>query len=538
MQEKSQSGFNVQKIRDAYIASVEAKMASFAAALRELEALNEERKAKGKRNSIKNCSLKISESDLEENYSQKQINGYKEQILGLERELEILTNERDSLKVENQHLQIVVNGVKQEYKSFKYQNEPGHIIKSKELENNELKKEVEVMKSIMKRLEKDLWKYQENDININLLKDRNKQLEEDLKETQENLQKTKALNSVLEDKVQKGPFSQDILSMVLKNGNVSEQLKKQVDQTQKLIKELEDINADLEKNLNEKTSQTKRLMEENTRLTGKVTELEEKEKKFYYQEMVFDQELQKKSREDLITIWENVKQHFINYEAKTHEEKLVLFEIIRKQGEALLESSKEVQLLKARLLLQTKQTEEHKFKYEVLYHGIFAPSMKDETRQSKQGNKMQVIEETMEDVKNKLTKANKKLFYIEEESQLAWRRVREYEKLLNIKEEEITSFKSLHQEDEIRIKRFQIEATYLHRANKFLGALNRVFTEYTQSRIGNVGSKETIPTQEFAEKLKSFVNQMDVMALRVLKISDMDLKYKTTINKDPTNLYH
>ena len=99
----------------------------------------------------------------EEDYSMKQISGYKEQILGLERELEVLTNERDSLKVENQHLQIVVNGVKQEYKSFKYQNEPGHIIKSKELENNELKKEVEVMKSIMKRLEKDLWKYQEND---------------------------------------------------------------------------------------------------------------------------------------------------------------------------------------------------------------------------------------------------------------------------------------------------------------------------------------------------------------------------------------
>jgi len=48
MQEKSQSGLNIQKIRDAYIASVEAKMASFAAALRELEALNEERKAKGK----------------------------------------------------------------------------------------------------------------------------------------------------------------------------------------------------------------------------------------------------------------------------------------------------------------------------------------------------------------------------------------------------------------------------------------------------------------------------------------------------------
>ena len=53
----------------------------------------------------------------------------------------------------------------------------------------------------------------------------------------------------------------------------------------------------MEKNLNEKTAQIKRLMEENSRLTGKVTELEEKEKKFYYQEMVFDQELQKKSRE-------------------------------------------------------------------------------------------------------------------------------------------------------------------------------------------------------------------------------------------------
>ena len=42
MQEKSQAGLSIQKVRDAYLASVEAKMASFAAALRELEALNEE----------------------------------------------------------------------------------------------------------------------------------------------------------------------------------------------------------------------------------------------------------------------------------------------------------------------------------------------------------------------------------------------------------------------------------------------------------------------------------------------------------------
>ena len=221
----------------------------------------------------------------------------------------------------------------------------------------------------------------------------------------------------------------------------------------------------------------------------------------------------------------------MNYEAKTHEEKLLLFEIIRKQGEAIMESSKEVHMLRSRLLLQTKLAEEQKFKYEALYHGIFSSSMKDDIRQSKQGTKLQIGEETIEDVRGKLTKANKKLYFYEEESQFAWRRVREYEKLLELKEGEMGSLKGLHQEDEIRMKRFQIEATYLHRANKFLGALNRVFTEYTQKKIGNVGSKETIPTQEFAEKLKSFVNQMDVMALRVLKLSDMDLKYKNPINK-------
>jgi len=43
MREKFLTGFSPQKIRDSYIISLEAKMASFAAGLRELEALNEER---------------------------------------------------------------------------------------------------------------------------------------------------------------------------------------------------------------------------------------------------------------------------------------------------------------------------------------------------------------------------------------------------------------------------------------------------------------------------------------------------------------
>lgn len=47
MKDKLSAAYNVQKIRDDYITSLEAKLASYLAALRDLEAANEARERNG-----------------------------------------------------------------------------------------------------------------------------------------------------------------------------------------------------------------------------------------------------------------------------------------------------------------------------------------------------------------------------------------------------------------------------------------------------------------------------------------------------------
>jgi len=169
----------------------------------------------------------------------KQIKIYKEQIIELENQLEVESKEREALKTENKALQTIINKVKEEYKTFRYQNDPNHMIKKKEFEIDELKKELEVTKNIARRLEKDISKLQAREIDINELKERNRILEETVQEKEGTIKKIRVINSTLEDKVENGPFSKDVFSLVLKNGNISEQLKKENEKNKITLKEFE-----------------------------------------------------------------------------------------------------------------------------------------------------------------------------------------------------------------------------------------------------------------------------------------------------------
>ena len=112
-------------------------------------------------------------------------------------------------------------------------------MKKKDLEIEELKKELEVMKNIAKRLERDLSKLQGIEIDVKELRERNKKLEESLQEKEELIKKLRVINSALEDKAENGPFTKDVFSLVLKNGNISEQLKKEVENSKITLKEYE-----------------------------------------------------------------------------------------------------------------------------------------------------------------------------------------------------------------------------------------------------------------------------------------------------------
>lgn len=164
---------------------------------------------------------------------------YRTQIEGMRRDIETLKDNIETLNVENLALQDLVEKLKEDTKTITYKNDPKAMIQELEIENNELRKEIEVMKSILQRLEKDLLNAQDKKTSIENLKRENRDLREELEEKDEMLEKVKLEKLALEDKRDNTPFAKDMLSLVLKNINISEQIRNDINSTKTLNKDLE-----------------------------------------------------------------------------------------------------------------------------------------------------------------------------------------------------------------------------------------------------------------------------------------------------------
>jgi len=203
----------------------------------------------------------------------------------------------------------------------------------------------------------------------------------------------------------------------------------------------------------------------------------------------------------------------INFEKHNLEEKLALFKNFQLSQDELIRAIQEISLLKGNILLQNKLTEEYKFKYEALYQGIFASETQEELSQSQNRREKENKIESIEDVKSRLAKVSKKLYFYEEDNKLAWKRIEEYKCLLNLREEELCLRQKIHKEDEIRIQRVQCEMNYLFQVNKLLGDINQIFSEYAQNKKTSIPS----PPEEFVDRFKDFMNQMHIFSIKALK---------------------
>ena len=162
-----------------------------------------------------------------------------------------------------------------------------------------------------------------------------------------------------------------------------------------------------------------------------------------------------------------------------------------------------------------------------MYHGIFYPNTQKPVGKKQLNEEIDSSRDDVDpnDMKEKLNESKQKCYFFEEDSKLAWRRVRNYEELLSLKDEERNMLHKKYQNYEINLRRFQAETNYLNRTNKFFGDMNTVFVSYAKEGKPHTPSI----TREYEERFKDLTSQMQVISLTALKFAETedDMRIKT-----------
>ena len=143
------------------------------------------------------------------------------------------------MEAEIKGLKGIIDKLKDENSNFTYLQDPKGAVKKLELENGELKKEIGISKSILRRLERELSNYQDDEFSIDKLREKSHNLELENQQMDEELQELRLDKLTLQDRIEKGPFAKDVLSLILKNENISEQLRGELKTSKMSLKDYE-----------------------------------------------------------------------------------------------------------------------------------------------------------------------------------------------------------------------------------------------------------------------------------------------------------